>query len=167
MRRKTALRRHLAELEKAFSEAAAAASEPGQGRTWMYAPLSACLRIYRKLEKQKVEGHPLLHEAGKTPRAVFKRMVRRFRRDDKTTDRWVSALVNAHQSEIKPDELPAWLKAGGGISGRARQIAKSRTKYLSVGAKSPDSTTNGVASEAAPASPQATAVSPEAIKPIA
>lgn len=120
--RRQALRSYRKKLEKAFAEAAAAATTPGKARTWFVPYLAALLRVYRKLTTQTVDGRALSRALGKNPRDAFFKLLKTSNRDPKTRSRWAAALANAHKSDVSPEDLPKWLKQDGGVAGRARRL---------------------------------------------
>jgi hypothetical protein len=120
--RRQALRSHRRKLEKAFAEAAAAATTPGKGKTWFVPYFVAVLRVYRKLTIQIVDDRALSSALGKNPKDAFIKLLKTSKRDPKMRSRWAAALANAYKSNVSPEELTKWLKKGGGVSGRARRL---------------------------------------------
>jgi hypothetical protein len=120
---KKALRPYRKKLQQALAEAAATATTPGQARTWFVPYLAAVLRVYRKLTTQTVDGCTLSRAVAKHPRNAFFKLLRTSKRDSRTRSRWAAALVHAHKSGVSPKELPKWLRKGGGVAGRAAELA--------------------------------------------
>jgi hypothetical protein len=127
--RRRALRLQRRKLEKAFAEAAAAATTPGKARTWFVPYLAAVLRVYRKLTTQIVDGRALSSALPKNPRDAIFKLLKTSKRNSKTRSRWAAALANAHKSDVSPEELPKWLKKGGGVAGRARSLVTRTHKH--------------------------------------
>lgn len=120
---KKALRPYRKKLQQAFAKAAATATTPGKARTWFVPYLAAVLKAYQKLATHSVDGKALSKAVAKHPRnAVFK-LLRTSKRDSRTRSRWAAALVHAHKSGVSPEELPKWLRKGGGVAGRAAELA--------------------------------------------
>jgi len=120
--RRRALRSYRKKLKKAFVEAVTAATTPGKARTWFVPYLADVLRVYRKLTTQIVDGRALSRALGKDPRNAFFKLLKTSNRDPKTRSRWSAALAKAQKSDVSPEDLPKWLKHGGGVAGRARRL---------------------------------------------
>jgi hypothetical protein len=119
-----ALRPYRKKLRQAFAEAAATATTSGKARTWFVQYLASLLKVYGKLTTKSVDGKVLSKAVAKDPRTAFFKLLRSSKRDSKTRSRWAAALVHAHNSGIAPEELPKWLKKGGGVAGRAAELTR-------------------------------------------
>jgi hypothetical protein len=128
---KRALRPYRKQLKLAFAEAAANATKPGRARNWFVPFLANVLDVYRRLGSEVVDGRSLRRALSKDPKAALRRLLRVSKRDVKTLSRWAAALVNAVQSKISPEDLPKWLSRSGGVSGRARELAKKKSENIS------------------------------------
>jgi hypothetical protein len=84
--------------------------------------LVTVLTVYGKLTTQSVDGKALGKALAKDPRTALFRLLRSSKRDSKTRSRWAAALVHAYKSGVLPEELPKWLKKGGGVAGRAAEL---------------------------------------------
>ena len=118
-----ALRRYRKELTDVFAEAASTAATPGRARTWFVPYLAAVLKIYGRLTTKSVDGKVLSKVLAKASRTAFFKLLKTSNRDPKTRSRWAAALANAHQSNISPNQLPKWLRKGGGAAGRAAELS--------------------------------------------
>ncbi len=117
-----ALRPYRKKLEQALADSAAAATNPGNARTWFVPYLSAVLKVYRKLTTISVDGKALSRAVAKDPRNAFFKLLKTSKRDSKTRSRWAATLAHAYKSGISPERLPKWLKKGGGVAGRAAEL---------------------------------------------
>jgi hypothetical protein len=109
-------------LRQSFAEAALTAITPGQARTWFVPYLVTVLKAYQELTTKSVDGKRLSKAVAKDPRSAFFRLLKSSKRDSKTRSRWAAALLHAHKSGVSPDDLPKWLKKGGGVAGRAAEL---------------------------------------------
>lgn len=127
--RKRAFKPYREQLKSTFDDAASNASTPGKARTWFEPYLAELLRTYTDLKETIVDGKPLSRALGRNPRAAFAKLIRTTgKRDTKTTSRWAAALAYALQCGIAPEHLARWLRKGGGVAGRASEIAKARNQ---------------------------------------
>ena len=126
---KQVLHRYRKKLRQALAEAATTATTPGKARSWFVPYLAAVLRVYRKLTTQTVDGRALSRALAKNPRDALSKLLKTSKRDSKTRSRWAAALANAHKSDVSPEELPQWLKKGGGVAGRARELVTRTHKH--------------------------------------
>jgi hypothetical protein len=120
-----ALRGYRKKLRQTFAEAALIAITPGQARTWFVPYLVTVLKAYQELTTKSVDGKRLSNAVAKDPRSAFFRLLRSSKRDSKTRSRWAAALLHAHKSGVSPEDLPKWLKKGGGVAGRAAELAST------------------------------------------
>jgi len=156
---KQALRPYRKKLERAFSEAAAAATTPGKQRTWYVSFLQSVLQTYDSLTTHMVEGRPLSRALARDPRHAFYKLLKVSGRDPKTRSRWAAVLLHAWQLGIQPKDLPRWLEQGGGAAGRAAEVAVKR-RPAKAGTNLP-STPIHESSSQPHLSPEANAKSPE------
>lgn len=124
--RKEALRPYRRKLKDTFLKATAAATTPGSQRQWYVPFLQRVLQVYSTLTTEIVEGRPLSRALAKDPRRAFKKLLKVSKRDPRTLSRWAAVLANAWQSNVQPEDLPRWLKKGGGAAGRAAEVAVKR-----------------------------------------
>jgi hypothetical protein len=116
-----ALARIQKRLKKSFKRALKRVRKTGRARTWPYPFLKNLLREYRRARKKIVDGASLTSIVGAHKHDFFAVMLQQTTdRDGKTRSRWSSAMKNAAKNKIRPSDLEAWLKKGGGISGRAK-----------------------------------------------
>ena len=120
---KKALRRHRKQLREALANAAVAATTPGKARTWFVTYLATVLEVYGQLTAQFVDGKALSKVVAKDPRVAFFKLLKTSGRDSRTRSRWAAALAHAHGSGISSKRLASWLKKGGGVAGRATELA--------------------------------------------
>jgi hypothetical protein len=106
-----------------LADAAAAAITPGKARTWFVPYLAAVLKAYQELTTKLVDGKALSKAVAKDPRTAFFKLLKSSKRDPKTRSRWAAALAHAYESGISPERLAKWLKRGGGVAGRAAELA--------------------------------------------
>jgi hypothetical protein len=118
-----ALRPYRKRLRQALADAAAAATTPGKSRTWFVPYLAAVLETYQELTTKLVDGKALSKAVAKDPRTAFFKLLKLSKRDPKTRSRWAAALAHAYDSGISPERLAKWLKKGGGVAGRAAELA--------------------------------------------
>jgi hypothetical protein len=118
-----ALRPYRKKLKQALAKAAAAATTPGEARTWFVPYLVTTLKVYQELTTKSVDGKRLSKAVAKDPRAAFFKLLKSSKRDSRTRSRWAAALAHAHASDVSPEQLPKWLKKGGGVAGRAAELA--------------------------------------------
>jgi hypothetical protein len=157
---KKALRPYRKKLRQAFAEAAATATTSGKARTWFVPYLAAVLKTYRQLMTHSVDGKALSKVVAKDPRNAFFKLLKSSKRDSKTRSRWAAVLANAHKSDISPEQFPKWLKKGGGVAGRAAELANV-TRGLKQAA---NQSTSGIAtlSPQPRSSPETNSLSPQA-----
>ena len=120
---KKALRRLRQKLKNILADAAMAATTPGRARTWFVPYLAAVLEAYENLTTQRVDGKAMSKAFAKDPRTAFFKLLTTSKRDSKTRSRWAAALAHAHGLGISPEKLPKWLRKGGGVAGRAAELA--------------------------------------------
>jgi hypothetical protein len=137
-----ALRPRRKKLRRAFADAAAAIT-PGTARTWFVSYLAAVLKTYQELTTKSVDGKRLSKAVAKDPRTAFFRLLKSSKRDSKTRSRSAGALVHAHKSGVSPEELPNWLKMGGGVAGRAAELASTSGSKKQKADRSQDWTDDG------------------------
>jgi len=119
---KQALQPVLEALKKSFASAQKRLTSPGHGRDWFVPYLCEVLRSYHELRKIRVGSVKLIRALGSTRRKRLSRLIKRTsNRDPKMRSRWATALTNALEDKVKAQDLEDWLKAGGGISGRANR----------------------------------------------
>jgi hypothetical protein len=147
---KKALRPYRKKLQQALVEAAATATTPGQARTWFVPYLAAVLRVYLKLTKQVVDNRPLSRALAKQSRDAFFKLLKSSKRDPKTRSRWAAVLANAHKSDISPEQFQKWLKKGGGVAGRAAELANLTRTPNQTAKQPPHGTKNASPLHASP-----------------
>jgi hypothetical protein len=120
-----ALRQYRMQLRQAFAEGAATAITPGNARIWFIPYLTTVLKSYQELTTESVDRKRLSRAIAKDTRTAFFRLLKSSGRDSKTRSRWAAALAHAHKSGVSPEELPKWLTKGGGVAGRAAELAST------------------------------------------
>lgn len=121
-RKKRFRREQMRKLEQKFVSASASASVSGKARTWFVPYLAEVLKTYVLLQSKKSGERIVRRCHQKKSRRVLRKLLRSAHRDTKTRSRWSAVLAHALSVGIEPEDLPLWLKSGGGISGRAAEI---------------------------------------------
>jgi hypothetical protein len=108
-------------LKKSFKRSLRRIRKTGAARTWAYPFLKILLREYRRARKKIVDRASLTSIVGAHKHDFFAVMLQRpTDREGKARSRWSRTMKNAAKSKIRPSDLEAWPKKGGGISGRAK-----------------------------------------------
>jgi hypothetical protein len=100
--------------------------QAGHTKEWAYDYAAALVATYQRIRRVRIAGKRLTRALGRTKQAILLALVSLSTdRDAKVRNRWATAARFAIIDQIAPDQVPRWLRRGGGLAGRASEARRT------------------------------------------